>query len=84
MPLLAELVIFYATVAYKDLAPTEPGYGIPSVRASRRALSARCDSFILVLVFCNDFNVGLEGIRALDSYGRQYREVSSLASRGTS
>ena len=42
-----------------------------------------CDSFILVLVFCNDFNVGLEGFGALDSYGRQPREVSSLAARGT-
>ena len=84
MQLLAELVIFYSSVAYKDLAPPEPGYRISSVPASRRVLSARCDSFILVLVFCNDFNVGFGGIRALDSYGRQSREASSLASRGTS
>jgi hypothetical protein len=33
-----------------------------------------------VLGFCNDY-VGLEGFRAIDSYGRQSREVSSLASK---
>jgi hypothetical protein len=38
----------------------------------------------LCYFFRNDFNGGFEGVRVLDSYGRQFTEASSLASLGTS